>query len=222
MRVSTSVHMVGGGGLSHQGDCCAYLADVDGHLIMIDAGTGLAHSRICDNIKEAGYDVSDIEILVLTHCHIDHVGGAAAIKQASGCEILAHEGDKRAIEGYDGKRTAAELYGIEYIPVDVSRVLGDGDSIVPDSEKLTAVHVPGHTPGSLAVHYVPGGIEYSVLFGQDVHGPFHEDWGSDEEEWKRSLKKLLNMQADILCEGHYGVVQPRERVEDFIKGFLGE
>jgi hypothetical protein len=43
-----------------------------------------------------------------------------------------------------------------------------------------------------------------ILFGQDVHGPIHPDLESNVDDYQRSLKLMLDLDADILCEGHYG------------------
>ena len=59
-----------------------------------------------------------------------------------------------------------------------------------------------------------------VLFGQDVHGPIHHDLKSNTEDYQRSLKLMLSLDADILCEGHYGVYRGRDQVADFIKQFI--
>ncbi len=64
----------------------------------------------------------------------------------------------------------------------------------------------GHTPGSIALTVDSDGQK--ILFGQDIHGPFNEAWGSDLEQWKHSMQVLLDLQAVILCEGHFGIYSP--------------
>jgi hypothetical protein len=59
-----------------------------------------------------------------------------------------------------------------------------------------------------------------VLFGQDIHGPFEESFGSDLAAWRKSMDILLGLKADILCEGHFGIIKPEQEVEGFIKGYL--
>jgi hypothetical protein len=59
-----------------------------------------------------------------------------------------------------------------------------------------------------------------VLFGQDLHGPFKSAWGSDIKQWQTSMKLVLALEADILCEGHYGVYRGRSAVRQFIFGLL--
>jgi hypothetical protein len=59
-----------------------------------------------------------------------------------------------------------------------------------------------------------------VLFGQDVRGPIHPDLKSNAEDYQRTLKLMLDLMADILCEGHYGIFRGKEKVGEFIKQFL--
>jgi glyoxylase-like metal-dependent hydrolase (beta-lactamase superfamily II) len=59
-----------------------------------------------------------------------------------------------------------------------------------------------------------------VLFGQDIHGPLHPSFLSDESDYRRSLEYLLDLKADILCEGHFGVYHGKDQVEIFIRQYL--
>ena len=65
-----------------------------------------ATSQIRANIEKLGFKVADIKYLLNTHAHIDHTGGLAELKQASGAQIVAGEADKPLLEGgyYPGAR----------------------------------------------------------------------------------------------------------------------
>ena len=86
------------------------------------------------------------------------------------------------------------------------------------SREITAIHVPGHSPGSVV--YLVNSEGQKILFGQDVHGPIHPDLLSDPVAYQNSLQRLLDLNADILCEGHYGVFHGKESVRDFIGSFI--
>jgi glyoxylase-like metal-dependent hydrolase (beta-lactamase superfamily II) len=83
---------------------------------------------------------------------------------------------------------------------------------------IEALHIPGHSPGSLV--YVTESEGKRVLFGQDVHGPLDASLLSNLEDYLESLRFLLALDADILCEGHYGVIRGKAEVADFIRSFL--
>ena len=83
---------------------------------------------------------------------------------------------------------------------------------------LICLHTPGHTRGGISVYVDIGDVR--VLFGQDIHGPFNKEWGSDMNQWRNSMQTLLNLEADILCEGHFGIYQPASAVRNYIEGYL--
>ena len=83
---------------------------------------------------------------------------------------------------------------------------------------ITAYHCPGHSPGSLVFAVEIEGKR--ILFGQDVHGPLDSSLLSNTQEYRSSLTFLLDLNADILCEGHFGVYQGKDEVERFIRSYL--
>jgi glyoxylase-like metal-dependent hydrolase (beta-lactamase superfamily II) len=83
---------------------------------------------------------------------------------------------------------------------------------------VRAHHAPGHSPGSMILTLVSD--DMLVLFGQDVHGPLNDALRSVRSDYERSLEFMLSLNADILCEGHFGVFRGKEKVRDFIESFL--
>lgn len=220
MQICESVYQVGGSGLSDGSDCLVYLLDL-GESVLIDCGAGRSWPRIADNIKAAGLDPGRLNTLVLTHAHVDHIGAAARIQRETGCRVVAHMADAEAIESGDPEFTVARLYGVEIEPFKLDLIVSEPQTRLPFSKgELGLVHTPGHTPGSLAAVCEIGGQK--VLFGQDIHGPFSPAFGSDIEAWRESMHKLLALEADILCEGHFGVFRPAARVREFIEGHLSQ
>jgi len=136
---------------------------------------------------------------VETHAHADHITSAGQLAELAGAKTAAPEGC--------GITTAAVQ-------------LKDGDTLHFGNEQIRALHTPGHTPGSIALYLDREGK--CVLFGQDIHGPFNAAFGSDIEVWKKSMQTLLALNADILCEGHFGIFQPKEKVRGYIERYLEE
>ncbi len=81
-------------------------------------------------------------------------------------------------------------------------------------KKLVCLHTPEHTPGSISL-YIDSG-EKRVLFAQDLHGPILKEFGSDLSQWDLSTQKLLELDADILCEGHFGIYGTKKEVTNYI------
>ena len=218
-KVCEKVYQVGGPELSSGMDCCVYLVDGSGRLALIDCGCRPGYKAIVANIIRLGFDPGDIGTVLLTHCHIDHVGAAARFKQDYGAELVAHELDARPLENGDRLLTAAFLYGVEFEPLRVDRkIASDEDEVSAGDATIQVLFTPGHTPGSLSAFLDTEHLR--VLFGQDIHGPFHPDFGSDISAWRLSMERLLSLQADILCEGHFGVVSPSSAVRAYINGYL--
>jgi glyoxylase-like metal-dependent hydrolase (beta-lactamase superfamily II) len=213
------VYLIGGPDVSRGDDATSFIVDFDGELVMIDAGAGGSSRILQKNIEDAGLDPKTISTLILTHNHIDHIGSAADFRTQFGCKIVMHDLDAGAVEEGDSVRTAASCYGTFFSPTSVNRKLtGDHEILRFGGSELHCLHTPGHTPGSMSIYLDRAGKR--VLFGQDIHGPFLDIFGSDIGQWKESMKKLLALEADILCEGHFGIFQPKENVKRYINGYL--
>ncbi len=118
--------------------------------------------------------------------------------------------------------TAASWYGASLTPVNVDHVINHEKEILHiDGSEIISYHTPGHTPGSISLLYISRNEpQRKILFGQDIHGPFMKEFGSNIEDWASSMKKLLDLEADILCEGHFGIYHGKKKVRDFIAGHL--
>ena len=218
-KITGEIFQVGGGELSLPEDAAVYLVHIDGHAALVDAGCGTSVPRILKNVKGCGVKPGRIEMLLLTHCHYDHVGGAAAIRERTGCRIVAHALDAPFLERGDNVVTAASWYGREVTPFPVDRIVSGSREILEiGGRPVEAIHIPGHSPGSMA--YLLVSEEKRVLFAQDVHGPLAPTLLSSEADYQRSLRLLRSLEADILCEGHYGVFEGREAVGRFIDSFI--
>ena len=219
MKISDGLWMVAGPGLTCDKDAAAYLVCGGTRAALIDAGTGREHERLSKNIRAVLPAEASLSFLFLTHCHYDHAAGAALLSREFGIPVVAHEKDSAFLESGDKAVTAASWYGAEMPPVRVDHQISGGQELFSvGSLKIQAIHCPGHTPGSVA--YVTHLDGKKILFGQDVHGPLVASFLSNREDYVRSLNLLLSLNADVLCEGHYGVVEGKAEVARFIRRFL--
>jgi glyoxylase-like metal-dependent hydrolase (beta-lactamase superfamily II) len=203
----------------------AYLwTDPDG-LTLIDAGLPGSAPLIADAIHQAGYRPADLRRLVLTHFHPDHIGAAADVAGWGEVEVLAHHADAPFIRGqaagpppdladwerplYDQvvSRAQPEPAGpaesrAPAAPPRIDRELGDGDELGFGDGAVT-VAVPGHTPGSIAVH-LPA---HQVLFAGDAaargpNGTIISVFNADRAEAATSFRRLAGLDVDVACFGH--------------------
>lgn len=215
--ITPEVYQVGGAGLTHANDAAIYLVAVSGGAALIDAGCGRGSDLLLLNLEAAGVAPDEIDFLLLTHCHYDHTGGAAALRRRFGWRVALHTDEVAYLSKGDNDVSAAAWYGDELTPCPVDLPLVDGQELRIGERALRAIHIPGHSPGSLA--YLVESAGQRVVFAQDVHGPLHPSLLSNRADYQASLGKLAALEADILCEGHYGVFVGRREVAQFIARF---
>ena len=214
MRITKEIYMVadGGRGLSHELDCCVYLVDCAGKIVMIDSGVGLDNETIVNNIVQEGINPEKIEFLFLTHCHGDHVGGAKLFQKEYSIEVIAPDIDAQLIESGSDEELGLNISRGTIYPPDyqynhckIDRILNDGESIKIGDKVFTLIQVPGHSQGSSCI-LVEG--DKKILFSGDV--VFHGgtiglgNWpGSSLEQYRKNINKLGGLGVEQLFPGHF-------------------
>ena len=217
VRVWKNIYQIGK--VYNDYDCSVYVVDAEPDLLLIDAGTCGSFDELISDLKELGLHPESVKVIIATHSHFDHIGSLKDFKESFGTKIIAHEQDTEAME--TGKGTYAELLGLVYKPCGVDiRLTQSEEKFIFGPYELNILHIPGHTPGGIACYLdVENGEKKRILFGQDVNGPYDIPGADAIKAWD-SLEKLINLKADILCEGHFGVFAPASEVKRFIEGYL--
>ena len=129
-------------------DLACYLVTTSQGNILINTGLAASVAQIKKNIKTLGFQFADIKILLTTQAHYDHLGAMAAIKKATGAQLMVDEKDAAVLE--DGGSTDYALggKGSTFEPVKPDRLLYDNDTVSLGDMKLVMLHHPGHTKGS--------------------------------------------------------------------------
>jgi len=221
-KLLRDVYVVAGPELTHFYDAYAYLVTRKSTAILIDAGSGLATEKLFKNIINIEIEPRMVKYLVLTHGHYDHIGGAKKLKEKINCKVVMHQLDAEVLEKADAILSAADFYGESFEPcnVDLELTTEDKETLRLDSIIFEVLHIPGHTPGSIALYYESDQGQ-KVLFGGDLHGPFSSKWRSDIKQWKKSIEKLLKLDISLLCEGHNIVKKhPRKWIRDLLKNVI--
>jgi metallo-beta-lactamase class B len=186
------------------------LTTPQGH-ILLDTGMPAMHQAVKANTEKLGLKLSDLKIMISSHAHIDHIGGHAEMKKATGAQVMALGEDARALE------LGKDLSPVEYLgwtPVKVDRVLKDGDTVSLGGVTLCAVWTPGHTPGATTwvTTLVDGGRTYNVVFpGGAVPNPGPPVVGNANhptlaEDTLSTFRKLRQLNPDIQLPGHPGQI----------------
>ncbi len=135
----------------------------DGH-ILINTGLEDSTAMIRENTESLGFRLEDVRILLSQQSHWDHTAALAEIRQITGAEMLATQGDARVLE--DGGFSDPHFGGrVSFPPVPVNRIIGEGEVIELGDTRLTVYEHPGHTEGSssYAMMVSENGRDYRVL-----------------------------------------------------------
>ena len=183
------VVQVGGEGF----DSNIYLLLVE-HPVLIDTGTGMF---IKDTLARISRHIppSDIERIILTHRHFDHVGGLRHLRAPA----YIHPIDAEAVRSGDPVATGAIFWGEELLRMTV-RELHEGE-VIHCGVDLRVIHTPGHTPGGICL-YEP---ETKSLFSGDTvfaDGVGRWDMGGDKGALMASLRRLRGLTIKNLYPGH--------------------
>jgi glyoxylase-like metal-dependent hydrolase (beta-lactamase superfamily II) len=218
-EMGREVFRVAGAELTDTRDCNVYLVNGE-KPILVDTGFGVAVDATIQNIRNCGVEPSSIDSIILTHCHIDHIGAAAKLRDALGAKLIMHEEDARIVMAGDNRLTAAFCFEVQFQPLPIDVVVsGSREIFVEGDNSLILLHTPGHTPGSISPYFDTNGRRF--LFGQDLGAPLLPEFDCDPIAWRQSMDRLLSLEADVLCDGHSsGIYEPARRVASYIRHFV--
>lgn len=145
-------------------DLSVFLITTDEGHILINTGLEDSTAQIRENMAAFGFDLEDVRILLTQQAHWDHTAALAEIKDISGAEMWATPKDARVLE--DGGFSDPHFGGRQtFVPVEVDRIINEGDVIELGDVSLTVHEHPGHTEGSSSYSMTvsEAGREYRVL-----------------------------------------------------------
>jgi metallo-beta-lactamase class B len=214
-RIAGPIHYVG------TAELAAYLIQTPQGHVLIDGGLPESAPLIEQSIRRLGLKVEDVEILLTTQAHFDHVGSLAALKRASGGTVMVMAGDAALVEA-GGKGDF--LFGdtLPFPAVTVDRVLQDGDTVSLGGISLKARLTPGHTKGctTWTTEIVEGGRRLSVVFAGSTSVnpgtvlPSMPSYPSVGADYARAFAVQASLRPDIWLAAHagqFGLVEKRAK-----------
>jgi glyoxylase-like metal-dependent hydrolase (beta-lactamase superfamily II) len=220
VQLTDSIYLVAGGDycVNSLMDCNTYLIRSKGELALIDAGCGTETEHLLTTIKQHGLNPTDIAMVILTHSHFDHSGGASYIREVSGAKVCIHKKEADTIRTFDSKVTGlaiAQKIGVPYQdtleprPCPVDRELENDDKLRLGSLTLQITHTPGHTAGSICIS-TEINSKVSLFTGDsvfaDLNLPYMNIPTSNLATYLNSMKKLFRLlkrrRVNALFPGH--------------------
>lgn len=178
-------------------NCSIFGDEQSHHAIVIDPG---------DNIDEilialARHSLT-VKAIVITHAHIDHIGGAAKLKAVTGAPVYMNQSDQALYDQLDVQAGWLGMEAPERTEIDAQA--RDGDSLVLAGAEFHILHTPGHTQGSISL-WIPS--ENKVIAGDTL---FRDSIGrtdlpgGDGRQILRSIRdKLLTLPEEAtVVPGH--------------------
>jgi hydroxyacylglutathione hydrolase len=177
---------------------CSILGDEQSReAIVIDPG-----DNIEDILAILEKHALRVKAIVITHAHIDHIGGAAKLKAATGAPVLMNQDDQ---ELYDDLGVQASWLGMETpTHTAIDDAARDGDVLSLGTAEFRVLHTPGHTQGSISL-WIPGEnklIAGDTLF-RDSIGRTDLPGGNPRQILRSIEDKLLGLPEEtVVVPGH--------------------
>ncbi len=175
--------------------------------ILIDPGHYHLFNRIKEELKKLALSISDIDLVIFTHGHLDHMEGIRAFQDTPAIYAI-HKDEWHII-----KKGLSYHMGV-FCSYDIKphMLLQDGDLVVGD-KKFQIIHTPGHSPGSICIYW----SDKRVLFTGDCvfeQGIGRTDLpGGDSEALRMSIRKISELDTHYVLPGHGDMVIGKDEVE---------
>jgi glyoxylase-like metal-dependent hydrolase (beta-lactamase superfamily II) len=222
MQVQEDIHRLTGGIVNF------YLIEEGGKLVLVDAGAPGDWDLLVKTLAGLGRGLGDLEAVLLTHAHADHIGVAERARTSAPATVWVHQADKGLATGEkpgrnDGRATSYLLRAAFYrtlfslarrgatriVPVKEVSTFADGETLdLPGRPRV--VHAPGHTPGSAAVLLERQRVlltgdalaTWNPLTGRPGPQVMPSGLNRDTPQAIRSLDVLDGLPAEVLLPGH--------------------
>jgi glyoxylase-like metal-dependent hydrolase (beta-lactamase superfamily II) len=207
----------------------AYLLDAAGDgLVVIDAGLPGGADRMLQRIQEMGRAAQDVKHILITHADIDHVGGLKPLVDATGAAVYASEETATYIQRCQSPPHISfpMIILVKIVnrlfrrPVPVDHIVKDND-VLNIAGGIRVLATPGHTPDHVSFYWEQG----KVLFVGDLlenekqlEISRRSIW--DEEESRKSARRVLALEPAVICPGH-GEVWTKEQRSNEMAELLG-
>jgi glyoxylase-like metal-dependent hydrolase (beta-lactamase superfamily II) len=194
----------------------AHILVDDEAVTIVDTGNPGMGRVLLQAIKELGRTADDVRHIVITHSHIDHVGGLPELQRHVPARTVVHVADAHCIASQEplpnpfvhpwlAKIVDGYLVRNDPGPARVDLIVDDGHEL-PIMGGVRIVHAPGHTPGSIALHLRDRG---ALIVGDAMQYKFgrlllpSKLFSQDMDAAAKSVRKLADLDFDALFFSHF-------------------
>ncbi|WP_455363687.1 MBL fold metallo-hydrolase [[Eubacterium] cellulosolvens] len=155
-------------------------------LSLVDAGSGIAPNALTPQLEQLDLRIENTVKIVITHGHIDHIGGLKEIGERCSPQVFMHEKD---------------LQAVEFLKIKSTNCVKDGDIIRLGRRDFGVLHTPGHTEGSICLH------DDEIILSGDTAFPGGYFGRTDlpSGNWRQlvdSLERLARLDVRVMLPGH--------------------
>ena len=201
----------------------AYLIDTGAGLILIDTGIAESVYLLVDSIYRLGYKPEDVKAILLSHAHLDHFGGAAALHALTGAPLYMSREDARFMEECpEETELPHEPWHVQHIQID--HYLEDGRPVVLGDISVQTLLTPGHTVGCTSFFWQEKNPETGEVYTVAMHGGVGANTMNDDyhktsryltpdlrQRFLDDAEKLKAIHVDIALPSHPNQIEILDR-----------
>lgn len=202
VRIADHTWQIGTAGIT------ALLVRTDDGALLIDGGLPQAAGMLLSHMHDLGVSPGDLKLILASHAHGDHAGPIAAIKRATGAQVV-NDAESAVLMAGGGSDDIHFGDDILYPPVQTDRIIHDGEIVALGGMRLTAHLIPGHTPGSIAWTWndTRDGSTLRIAYVDSLTAPGYTLTGNARyprilEDFHRSFETVRTLPCDLLLTPH--------------------
>jgi glyoxylase-like metal-dependent hydrolase (beta-lactamase superfamily II) len=208
------------------GDTNCYLLVGEDGAVLFDTGPPGSTAAVTAAAEKAGVRPADVRLILISHGHLDHYGAVSGVKAWCDAPVAAHrEAPAFSRDRRNALPPAQTLRGSVFrwlylllsplakvAPLEADILMDDETELAPHGVQARVLHLPGHSPGSLAVITSDGDAFVGDLF-VNYSVPSQPIYLSDRDAWQHSYERLLALSPRMVYVGH-GEPFPGEKLQN--------